>query len=190
MLETEATIEVQKLVSGFRPGDADLIPALHEVQHRYGYVPADAIPVVARQLRLSEADVYGAVTFFSELRTTPPPETRIDWCSGPACRLKGGEHVRRALEAELGIGMEENTPDGKLGLHLAQCNGTCEHAAQLWVDGKVVGPLSAAETIRLARELKNETGRSGFSPTAPDSAEDGQDRSPSRGEQSTGDEPG
>ncbi len=154
MLETEATLEIQGLIAECKPGSADLLPALHNVQHRYGYIPKEAIPVVARQLRLGEAHVYGAITFYSELRLTPPPATRIDWCSGPACRLKGGENVRRALEAELGIGMEENTADGKLGLHFAQCNGTCDFAPQVWVAGKVVGPLTAAETIRLVRELK------------------------------------
>ncbi|MDZ4278742.1 MAG: NAD(P)H-dependent oxidoreductase subunit E [Dehalococcoidia bacterium] len=154
MLETEATLEIKQLVSEFKPGDADLLPALHKVQHRYGYIPKEAIGVVARQLRLGEAHVYGAVTFYSELRETPPPATRIDWCSGPACRLKGGENMRLVLEAELGIGMEQNTPGDKLGLHLAQCNGTCEFAPQLWVAGKVVGPLTVSETIRLAREMK------------------------------------
>ena len=95
--------------------------------------------------RLSEAKVYGAATFYSEFRLTPPPETLIGWCSGPTCRMKGGGNVRKVLEAELGIGMGENTADNRLGLHMAQCNGTCEYAAQVWVDGKVVGPLSAAE---------------------------------------------
>ncbi|MEX0785874.1 MAG: NAD(P)H-dependent oxidoreductase subunit E [Dehalococcoidia bacterium] len=154
MLDTEASLEIQELVSEFKPGDADLLPALHKVQHRYGYIPRDAIAVVARQLRLGEAHVYGAVTFYTELRTIPPPETRIDWCSGPACRLKGGERIRAVLESTLGIGMEENTEGDKLGLHLAQCNGTCDFAPQLWVDGKVVGPLTAAETVRLMRELR------------------------------------
>ena len=154
MLDTEASLEIRELISEFQPGSADLIPALQKVQHRYGYIPKEAIPVVARQLRLGEAHVYGAVTFYAELRTIPPPQTRIDWCSGPACRLKGSANIRTALEALLGIGMEENTPDGKLGLHLAQCNGTCDFAPQLWVDGKVVGPLTVAETVRLARELK------------------------------------
>ncbi len=156
MLDTEATLEIERLVAESKPGSADLLPALHAVQHRYGYIPKESIAVVARQLRLGEAHVYGAVTFYSELRTIPPPETRVDWCSGPACRLKGGENVRLALETVLGIGMEENTPGDKLGLHLAQCNGTCDFAPQIWVDGKVVGPLTVAETIRLARELKGE----------------------------------
>ena len=158
MLDTEASLEIQQLIAEFQPGNADLLAALHKVQHRYGYIPKDAIPVVARQLRLGEARVYGAVTFYSELRQIPPPQTRIDWCSGPACRLKGGEHVRRILESLLGIGMEENTPDNKLGLHFAQCNGSCDFAPQIWVEGKVVGPLSAAETVRLVRELKGGAG--------------------------------
>ena len=154
MLDNEATLEIQHLLRGFKPGDGDLLPALHAVQHRYGYVPQMAMRVVARQLRLSEARVYGAVTFYSEFRTTPPPATLIAWCSGPACRLKGGERIRTILEHELGIAMGENTEGDRLGLHLAQCNGTCEHAPQIWVDGKVVGPLNATQTSALVRELK------------------------------------
>jgi len=157
MLENEATLEIQHLLREFKPGDGDLLAALHKVQHHYGYVPKMAMRVVARQLRLSESRVYGACTFYSEFRLIPPPATLVGWCSGPACRLKGGEHVRKILEAELGIGMGENTEGDKLGLHLAQCNGTCEQAPQIWVNGEVVGPLSAADTVRLIRDLKANT---------------------------------
>ena len=155
MLENEATKEIAHLVRDFKPADGDLMGALHAVQHHYGYVPKIALKVVARQLRLSEAKVYGAATFYSEFRLTPPPETLISWCSGPACRLKGGDGIRKALEAELGIGVGENTPDNKVGLHFGQCNGTCEHAAQVWVDGKVVGPLTPLGAVRLARSLRD-----------------------------------
>ena len=154
MLDTEATLEIARLVAEFKPDDADLLPALHKVHHHYGYIPREAIAVVANQLHLGEAHVYGAVTFYAELRTIPPPETRIDWCSGPACRLKGSERIRRALEAVLEIGMEENTPGDKVGLHLAQCNGTCDYAPQVWVNGKVVGPITSSQAIRMVRELQ------------------------------------
>ena len=156
MLDNEATLEIEQLVRDFKPGDGDLLAALHTVQHHYGYIPKPAIAVIARQFRLSEAKVYGAVTFYSEYRLTPPPQVLIGWCSGPACRLKGGDRTRSVLEAELGIALGENTEDNRLGLHLAQCNGTCEHAAQVWVNGDVVGPLTAADTVRLARRLKEE----------------------------------
>ena len=51
MLDTEATLEIQELVAEFKPGNADLLPALHAVQHRYGYIPKEAMGVVAKQLR-------------------------------------------------------------------------------------------------------------------------------------------
>lgn len=155
MLENEAIAEIQHLVRDFKPGDGDLLPALHEVQHRYGYIPKIAMRVVGRQLRLSEARVYGAATFYSEFRLTPPPRTLISWCSGLACRLKGGDRIRAVLESELGVGMGENTPGDALGLHFGQCNGTCEHAPQVWVDGRVVGPLRAVDAVKLVRGLKD-----------------------------------
>lgn len=154
MLENEATLEIQHLIRDFKPADGDLLGALHAVQHHYGYVPKIAMKVVGRQLRISEAKVFGAATFYSEFRLTPPPQTLIGWCSGATCLLKGGRNIRKMLEAQLGIGMGENTADNKFGLHMAQCNGTCEHAAQVWVDGNVVGPLTSAATAKLVADLK------------------------------------
>jgi NADH:ubiquinone oxidoreductase subunit E len=151
---TEATLEVRALLEGLLPGEGDLLEALHRVQHRYGYVPRAAIRAVAEQLRLPEARVYGAVTFYSEYRQTPPPETLVSWCGGPACYISGGESVRLILEKILGCGMGENTPDNRVGLHLGQCNGTCENAPQVWVNGRVTGPLTPARTVELARDLR------------------------------------
>jgi len=156
---TEATVEVRQLLEGLVPGEGDLLEALHRIQHRYGYVPQAAIPAVAQHLRLPESRVYGAVTFYSEFRQTPPPETLISWCSGPACYIKGGEGIRLVLEKLLGCALGENTPDNRLGLHLGQCNGTCDNAPQVWVDGRVVGPLTAAGTVELVKGLKGAAGR-------------------------------
>jgi NADH:ubiquinone oxidoreductase subunit E len=155
---TEATLEVRQLLEGLIPGEGDLLEALHRVQHRYGYVPPASIAAVAQHLRLPESRVYGALTFYSEFRQTPPPETLISWCSGPACYLKGGDGIRLILERLLGCGMAENTPDNRLGLHLGQCNGTCDNAPQVWVDGRVVGPLTPSKTVELVRELQRGSG--------------------------------
>ena len=155
---TEATVEVRALLDGLAPGEGDLLEALHRVQHRYGYVPKAAIPGVAQQLRLPESRVYGAVTFYSEFRQTPPPETLVSWCSGPACYIKGGENIKLVLETLLACRMGENTDDNRLGLHLGQCVGTCDNAPQVWVDGQVVGPLSGTKTVDLVRELQSRAG--------------------------------
>ena len=150
----EATLEIESLLEGLNPGEGDLLAGLHRIQHKYGYVDREAIPALARHFRLPESRVYGAITYYAEIRQTPPPETLISWCSGPACFIKGGDNIRTVLERLLGCGMGENTPDNRLGLHLGQCYGTCDHAPQVWLNGKVVGPLTAETTVELVRELK------------------------------------
>lgn len=150
----EFRLAVRQLIAEFKPGGGDLLPALHKVQHEYGYIPRAAVEEVARQVALGASDVWGAITFYSELRTEPPAGTIVGWCSGPACRLKGGEQMRRVLESTLGFGMRQQSMDGAVGLHLAQCNGQCRLAPMVWIDGEERGNLTMADAVKLARELR------------------------------------
>jgi NADH-quinone oxidoreductase subunit E/NADP-reducing hydrogenase subunit HndA len=59
------------------------------------------------------------------------------------------------MQAVLGIELGEDTPDGRVGLVLGQCNGTCEQAPQVWVGERVVGKLTAARAVTLARSLRD-----------------------------------
>ncbi len=152
-LETEATAEIRALIDDLRPQRGELLAALHRVQGRHGYVAPEAMAVIAERLRLSPAQVYGATTFYSELRTTPPPAHTIAWCSGAACLLKNSAGVLRAMEAVLGCVLGAQREDGRVGLVRGQCNGSCELAPQLWLDGRVVGRLTAAGAVTLARAL-------------------------------------
>ncbi|GBD22590.1 NADP-reducing hydrogenase subunit HndA [bacterium HR29] len=146
--------ELRQLVSEFRPNRGHLLPALHKVQDTYGYIPRSAIEVIARQLNTTPALVYGAMTFYAEFRTHPPAQTEIAWCSGPTCRILGGDRIREALEHTLGLPLGGYSEDGRYALHLGQCNGTCSEAPQVWVNGRVVGRLTVADAIRLARRIR------------------------------------
>lgn len=154
-MKAEPTIqELRALVAEFQPGKGHVMPALHKVQDTYGYISRRAIEVIARQLNTTPALVYGSVSFYDDYRTEPPPETEIKWCSGPACHLVGGDRIRRALEAELGLPLGGHSEDHRYGLHLAQCNGSCHEAPQVWVNDRVVGRLSVVDAIHLARRVK------------------------------------
>lgn len=154
MTVVDAEKEITELLAQFSPGKPSLLPALHKVQEHYGYIPPWAIPALGKKLHIPVADIYGIITFYSELRLEPLPETLISWCSGPACRLKGGERLRKIIEVVLGVKMRETAEDGSVGLHLGQCNGTCHMAPMVWINGQPRGPLTLAEAIRLAHELK------------------------------------
>jgi NADH:ubiquinone oxidoreductase subunit E len=161
----------EQILAPFQPNNGDLLSALHAVQECFGWVDRESVDAVSRKLRLNASTVFGALSFYAEFRTSPPARLTIHWCSGPACRLKGGDNIRRALETVLGLGMEEVSPDGAIGLHVQQCDGSCEASPCLWMlrrdehgdgpyealqhhRGEVVGPLTVSDAITLARSLK------------------------------------
>ena len=84
---------------------------------------------------------------------SPPAETTVEWCSGPACLLKGSMNIRRALESLLGCSMNETTTDAKFGLRLVQCDGTCHLAPLIRHDGRYIGPLTVSGAIEWTRAL-------------------------------------
>jgi NADH:ubiquinone oxidoreductase subunit E len=146
--------ELREFVSQYSFEKGHLLPALLDIQTTYGYVSKDAMEALARQFRTSTALIYGAITFYSDIRTEPPPDREIVWCSGPACRIYGGERIRQAIEHTLKLSLESQSADGRYGFQLGQCNGTCSQAPQIWVDGEVRGKLSVSDAIRIARNMK------------------------------------
>ncbi len=154
--DAELLTKVRGLIEDLSPDNADLLTAFHRIQHAYGYVPGETIPVLATKFRTTPALLYGALDFYSEIRTVPPAETTVEWCSGPACLLKSSMNIRRVLESILGCQMGEKTEDGAFGLRLVQCDGTCHLAPLVRLDGRYLGPLTVSEAIKLARELKGE----------------------------------
>lgn len=68
-----------------------LLPILHEVLARHGYVHDDDIPVIADVLNLSRADVLGVVSFYHDFRRTPPARHRVALCRAEACQARGAE---------------------------------------------------------------------------------------------------
>jgi NADH:ubiquinone oxidoreductase subunit E len=150
---TEVLARVAELIAGLVPDDVDLLKALHRIQHDFGYIPREAIPLLAAQLETTPALIFGTIDFYSELRQAPPAENVVEWCSGPACLLKGSAGIRRALEATLGCFMNRPSADGKVELRLVQCDGTCHLSPLIRYRGKYIGPLTTSAAITFARSL-------------------------------------
>lgn len=167
---TEIVTRVHELIADLRPDNVDLLEAFHRVQHEYGYVPREAVPLLAAKFNTTPAIIFGTIDFYSEIHTEPPAEEVVEWCSGPACLLKGSLNIRRGLEAVLGCAMNRATPDGKFELRLAQCDGTCHLAPLIRHDGKYIGPLTSSQAIEWARALKGEQAPAVATGAPPDAA--------------------
>ena len=122
-----------------------LMPVLHEAQNIYGYLPAEVQTVIAEELNVPLAEVYGVATFYSQFSLAPKGKHRISVCLGTACYVKGSDKVLEAIEKELRISCGECTPDKKFSIDSCRCVGACGPAPVMIVDGEVYGKLSAKD---------------------------------------------
>ena len=71
-----------------------VLRCLQAVQQRFGYVPAESVALIAEACNASRADVHGVLTFYADLRTTPPPAVPVRLCAAEACQAVGGRELR------------------------------------------------------------------------------------------------
>ena len=129
--------EIRELVRQHGRNRAALMPVLQAIQQRHAYVSDFAMQVVADELDIHPAEVYGVVTFYSFLHHTPQGRFQIRLCQTISCDLAGKTRIARQLENELGIAFGQTTPDGRFSLEWAACLGLCDQGPALLVNDRV-----------------------------------------------------
>lgn len=133
-----------------------LLEVLHALQHEFGYVDPRAVPVVADVLNLSRAEVHGVLTFYADLRTTPPPAHAVRVCRGEACQARGAEALVEHAAQHLGAEVGGTTPDRSVGLEQVFCLGNCALGPTVTVDGQLHGRVTAERFDRLVSDARGD----------------------------------
>jgi len=135
-----------------------LIPVLQMIQDTLGYLPPEAIAVVADYLDLTESDVYGVATFYNQFRFNPPGKNPIKVCLGTACHVKGGDIILENFERKLEIEEGETTSDREFSIERVACVGCCAIAPVALVGETVHGNMapSKVEGLILRIQVKKE----------------------------------
>lgn len=134
--------QIKDICKSFDNQPGELINVLHKVQGVFGYLPAEVQEVVAEELNMSVAKVYGVVTFYSFFSMIPKGRNPISICTGTACYVRGAEKVLDEFKKQLGINVGESTPDGKFSLTCLRCVGACGLAPVVLVGDKTYGRVS------------------------------------------------
>lgn len=153
--DTSATVDlVLAIIARLKNEPGALLPILHGVQEELGCVPAEAVTLIASELNLSRAEVYGVVSFYHDFKPHPAGQHVVTMCRAEACQSMGGNSLIALAEERLGVGMGGTTADGGTTLQPAYCLGLCATAPAAVVDGKLVGRLTAAKLAALLKELE------------------------------------
>jgi NADH-quinone oxidoreductase subunit E/NADP-reducing hydrogenase subunit HndA len=141
-LSKEKVDKINEICNMYDNEPRELINILHETQHEFGYLPAEVQDVIAHNLHISVAQVYGVVTFYSFFSMIPKGEHPISICTGTACYVRGAEKVLEEFKRELNVKVGETTPDGKFSINCLRCVGACGLSPVVLVGERVFGRVS------------------------------------------------
>ena len=118
------------------------MPALQYAQELYGYLPYEVQMIVAEELGVTLADVYGVVTVYSQFSLYPKGKYRIGICLGTACYVKGSGDIYDKLKEVLGVESGQCTADRKFSLDATRCVGCCGLAPVMTINDDVYGKIT------------------------------------------------
>lgn len=135
-----------------------LLPALHMVQHEYGWVPFQAMEEIAEFLQVSAAEVYDTASFYEEYWLKPKGRHLVSVCRSIACEFCGQREITEAVKRALAIDVGETTDDGEFTLIELECLGACGGAPAILIDEVLhegVKPSQIPELLAKARASGN-----------------------------------
>jgi formate dehydrogenase subunit gamma len=132
----------QEIVSRFTAVPGGLLPALHEIQNRFGHVPRAALTIVAKAFNITEAETYGVASFYHDFRLDRPAGKHVlKLCRAEACQAVGADALAAFVKRRLGVDWGGTTEDGEWTLEPVFCLGLCACGPSAMIDGEVHGRL-------------------------------------------------
>ncbi len=135
-------ISYDKILHAYPREEGSLIPLLQKAQSINRYISLEIVEVVADYLGMTESQVYGVASFYSQFRFTEPGKHSISVCLGTACHVNGGETLLDTFERELDIKPGECTADKKFDLNRVACLGCCALAPVVKVDDDIYSQVN------------------------------------------------
>ncbi|AYG60769.1 formate dehydrogenase subunit gamma [Rhizobium jaguaris] len=142
------------IIDSMKSMEGPLLPILHGIQAEFGYVPQDTLPLIAKALNLSRAEVHGVMTFYHDYRDHPAGRHVLKLCRAESCQSMGGDQLAERIKRLLGIDFHQTTPDGSVTLEPVYCLGLCACSPAAMLDGELYGRLDNEAAEELVMEAR------------------------------------
>ncbi|MDT8896080.1 formate dehydrogenase subunit gamma [Halomonas sp. I1] len=145
---------IQDEVDALKDKPGALLPILHAIQDRVGFIPDAAVPIIAESLGLTRAEVHGVISFYHHFRTARPGSHVVRICRAEACQAVGARALEAHAKASLEVDYHQTTRDQEITLEAVYCLGNCACGPSVCVDDRVHGRVTPETFDRLVDDLR------------------------------------
>lgn len=139
-----------------------LLPVLHAVQSRIGWISRAALDYLCRRLTIPPAEAYGVATFYALLATSPRPRRVVHVCDDIGCRVRGARGLVEELEHQAGPPLSHahgptspHPVPERAGWTTSPCLGLCDQAPAALVTQAGPRPVDRLLGNVTVRQLRN-----------------------------------
>lgn len=147
--------DIYEIFSKYKGEESDLIPLLQDIQTNMGYLSEDSIREVSKFTGVSESEIYGVATFYTQFRFSPIGKKHIMVCEGTACHVLGATQIVEGIERHLGIKEGEVTLDLEYSLESVGCLGCCALAPCAMVNNEVESKITLKNIKKIFKRNDN-----------------------------------
>jgi formate dehydrogenase subunit gamma len=131
-----------------------LLPVLHSIQDTLGHIPSESVPMIARAMNLSRAEINGVMSFYHDFRSEPAGEHILHLCRAEACQAMGARELEDHVKKRLGIDYGETTSNGLFTLEPVYCLGNCACSPSLRVNDDLHARVTADTFDEMIAQLE------------------------------------
>ena len=151
------TKTLNEILSAYEGNNSELIPLLQDIQANLGYLSEESIKEVSKFTGVSESEIYGVATFYTQFRFTPVGKKHIMVCKGTACHVKGATQIIEGIERHLGIKEGEVTFDMEYSLESGGCLGCCALAPCAMINDDVESNMTLKDVKKMFRRIERQS---------------------------------
>ncbi len=146
---------LDNIIKEFGNEEKSLIAILQSTQEHYRYLPKEIFPYLAKKLNISEAKIYGVVTFYENFSLDKKGKYIIKVCDGTACHVRHSIPVLNELKKVLGLKEGQKTTDDFLfTVETVSCLGACGLAPVMMVNETVYSAMTPEKVVQVIKSIK------------------------------------
>jgi len=145
--------KIATIIAQYQTLPGAMLPLLHAIQHDLSFIPSNALPLIAKALNVSRAEVHGVISFYHHFRTEEPGTHVIEICRGESCQAMGSRTLEHNIKQHLGIDYHQTSKDQQYTLEPVYCLGNCACSPAIRIGDDIHGEVDQQKFEKIITSL-------------------------------------